>query len=82
MSIAAEILYIILLLMGITLMLIEICHSISVLDGLKLNAFAAIFTVLAGNRLVLFLLRVKVSQRKKWSIERNYFYTRHRKIGS
>ncbi|XP_070790692.1 germ cell-specific gene 1-like protein 2 [Pituophis catenifer annectens] len=48
LSIAAEILYIILLLMGITLMLIEICHSISVLDGLKLNAFAAIFTVLAG----------------------------------
>ncbi|XP_013912756.1 PREDICTED: putative germ cell-specific gene 1-like protein 2 [Thamnophis sirtalis] len=48
LSIAAEILYIILLLMGITLMLIEICRSISVLDGLKLNAFAAIFTVLAG----------------------------------
>uniref|UniRef100_A0A670XYT9 GSG1 like 2 n=1 Tax=Pseudonaja textilis TaxID=8673 RepID=A0A670XYT9_PSETE len=48
LSVAAEILYIILLLMGITLMLIEICHSISVLDGLKLNAFAAIFTVLAG----------------------------------
>ncbi|XP_077183758.1 germ cell-specific gene 1-like protein 2 isoform X3 [Paroedura picta] len=48
LSIAAELLYITLLLMGVTLMLIEICHSISILDGLKLNAFAAIFTVLAG----------------------------------
>ncbi|XP_034960503.1 germ cell-specific gene 1-like protein 2 [Zootoca vivipara] len=48
LSIAAELLYIALLLMGVALMLIEICYSISVLDGLKLNAFAAIFTVLAG----------------------------------
>ncbi|KAM6475880.1 germ cell-specific gene 1-like protein 2 [Liasis olivaceus] len=48
LSVAAEILYIILLLMGITLMLIEICHSVHALDGLKLDAFAAIFTVLAG----------------------------------
>nr|XP_020641624.1 germ cell-specific gene 1-like protein 2 isoform X2 [Pogona vitticeps] len=48
LSIAAELLYIVLLLMGITLMLIELCYSISILDGLKLNAFAAIFTVLAG----------------------------------
>ncbi|XP_060108583.1 germ cell-specific gene 1-like protein 2 [Heteronotia binoei] len=48
LSIAAELLYITFLLMGVTLMLIEICHSISILDGLKLNAFAAIFTVLAG----------------------------------
>uniref|UniRef100_A0ACB8EK88 Germ cell-specific protein 1-like protein n=1 Tax=Sphaerodactylus townsendi TaxID=933632 RepID=A0ACB8EK88_9SAUR len=48
LSIAAEVLYITLLLLGVTLMLIEICHSISILDGLKLNAFAAIFTVLAG----------------------------------
>ncbi|KAH0629544.1 hypothetical protein JD844_011685 [Phrynosoma platyrhinos] len=48
LSIAAELLYITLLLMGASLMLIEICHSISILDGLKLNAFAAIFTVLAG----------------------------------
>ncbi|XP_042305490.1 germ cell-specific gene 1-like protein 2 isoform X2 [Sceloporus undulatus] len=48
LSIAAELLYITLLLMGASLMLIEICYSISILDGLKLNAFAAIFTVLAG----------------------------------
>uniref|UniRef100_A0A8D2IKT7 Germ cell-specific gene 1-like protein n=1 Tax=Varanus komodoensis TaxID=61221 RepID=A0A8D2IKT7_VARKO len=48
LSIAAELLYITLLLMGVSLMLIEICHSIGILDGLKLNAFAAIFTVLAG----------------------------------
>ncbi|XP_053155945.1 germ cell-specific gene 1-like protein 2 [Hemicordylus capensis] len=48
LSIAAELLYITLLLMGVALMLTEICYSISILDGLKLNAFAAIFTVLAG----------------------------------
>uniref|UniRef100_A0A8C8VQL4 Germ cell-specific gene 1-like protein n=1 Tax=Pelusios castaneus TaxID=367368 RepID=A0A8C8VQL4_9SAUR len=48
LSIAAELLYIILLLTGATLMSIEVCHHTTVIDGLKINAFAAIFTVLAG----------------------------------
>ncbi|CAM2104153.1 unnamed protein product [Caretta caretta] len=48
LSIVAELLYIILLLTGATLMSIEVCYYTTVIDGLKLNAFAAIFTVLAG----------------------------------
>ncbi|XP_055509702.1 germ cell-specific gene 1-like protein [Leucoraja erinacea] len=48
LSIVAEILYILLLVIGLSLMCIEICHYTNVIDGLKLNAFAAIFTVLSG----------------------------------
>ncbi|XP_005305162.1 germ cell-specific gene 1-like protein 2 [Chrysemys picta bellii] len=48
LSIVAELLYIILLLTGATLMSIEVCYYTTIIDGLKLNAFAAIFTVLAG----------------------------------
>ncbi|XP_078257047.1 germ cell-specific gene 1-like protein isoform X3 [Rhinoraja longicauda] len=48
LSIVAEILYILLLVVGLSLMCIEICHYTNVIDGLKLNAFAAIFTVLSG----------------------------------
>ncbi|XP_041077328.1 germ cell-specific gene 1-like protein [Polyodon spathula] len=48
LCIVAECLYILLLVTGGILMLIEICHFTNVIDGLKLNAFAAIFTVLSG----------------------------------
>ncbi|XP_018429274.1 PREDICTED: germ cell-specific gene 1-like protein [Nanorana parkeri] len=48
LSIVAEVLYITLLLTGVSLMSIEVCYYTSVIDGLKLNAFAAIFTVLSG----------------------------------
>lgn len=34
-------------------MSIEVCHFGNVIDGLKLNAFAAIFTVLSGEELTL-----------------------------
>ena len=33
-------------------MSIEVCHFGNVIDGLKLNAFAAIFTVLSGTQLL------------------------------
>ncbi|MBN3325032.1 GSG1L protein, partial [Atractosteus spatula] len=48
LCIVAECLYIALLVTGGILMSIEICHYANVIDGLKLNAFAAIFTVLSG----------------------------------
>ncbi|MBN3286563.1 GSG1L protein, partial [Polyodon spathula] len=48
LCIVAECLYILLLVTGGILMSIEICHFTNVIDGLKLNAFAAIFTVLSG----------------------------------
>lgn len=41
-------LYILLLVVGFSLMCLELVHSSSVIDGLKLNAFAAVFTVLSG----------------------------------
>ncbi|KAJ3607908.1 hypothetical protein NHX12_024959 [Muraenolepis orangiensis] len=44
----AECLYILLLATGGVLMSIEVCQIGNVIDGLKLNAFAAIFTVLSG----------------------------------
>lgn len=50
LCIVAECLYILLLATGGILMSIEVCHFGNVIDGLKLNAFAAIFTVLSGNR--------------------------------
>lgn len=48
LCIVAECLYILLLATGGILMSIEVCHFGNVIDGLKLNAFAAIFTVLSG----------------------------------
>uniref|UniRef100_A0A671KM63 Germ cell-specific gene 1-like protein n=1 Tax=Sinocyclocheilus anshuiensis TaxID=1608454 RepID=A0A671KM63_9TELE len=48
LCIVAECLYILLLATGGILMSIEVCHFGNVIEGLKLNAFAAIFTVLSG----------------------------------
>ncbi|KAF7705060.1 germ cell-specific gene 1-like protein [Silurus meridionalis] len=48
LCIVAECLYILLLSTGGILMSIEVCQLGNVIDGLKLNAFAAIFTVLSG----------------------------------
>lgn len=48
LCIVAECLYILLLATGGILMSIEVCQFGNVIDGLKLNAFAAIFTVLSG----------------------------------
>ncbi|KAM4524496.1 germ cell-specific gene 1-like protein [Odontesthes bonariensis] len=48
LCIVAECLYILLLATGGILMSLEVCHFGNVIDGLKLNAFAAIFTVLSG----------------------------------
>uniref|UniRef100_A0A3Q2ZT75 Gsg1-like 2b n=1 Tax=Kryptolebias marmoratus TaxID=37003 RepID=A0A3Q2ZT75_KRYMA len=47
LCIVAECLYILLLATGGILMSLEVCHFGNVIDGLKLNAFAAIFTVLS-----------------------------------
>uniref|UniRef100_A0A8B9PWK1 GSG1 like 2 n=1 Tax=Apteryx owenii TaxID=8824 RepID=A0A8B9PWK1_APTOW len=48
LSIIAELLYIILLLAGAILMSIEVCYYTAAIDGLKINAFSAVVTVLAG----------------------------------
>ncbi|XP_069510569.1 germ cell-specific gene 1-like protein 2 isoform X1 [Ambystoma mexicanum] len=48
LSIVAELLYITLLLTGVSLMSTEVFHYTTLIDGLKLNAFAAIVTVLSG----------------------------------
>ncbi|NXO47937.1 GSG1L protein, partial [Aramus guarauna] len=48
LSIVAELLYIILLLIGAILMSLEMCYYSTVIDGLKINAFSAVVTVLAG----------------------------------
>ncbi|XP_059720490.1 germ cell-specific gene 1-like protein [Haemorhous mexicanus] len=48
LSIVAELLYLVLLLTGNILMAVEICYYSSVIDGLKINAFSAVVTVLAG----------------------------------
>nr|XP_057919994.1 germ cell-specific gene 1-like protein [Doryrhamphus excisus] len=48
LSLVSEMLYIILLVVGFSLMCLELVHSSNVIDGLKLNAFAAVFTVLSG----------------------------------
>lgn len=44
----SEVLYILLLVVGFSLMCVELVRSSNVIDGLKLNAFAAVFTVLSG----------------------------------
>lgn len=60
LSVVSEVLYIMLLVVGFSLMCLELFHSSNVIDGLKLNAFAAIFTVLSGglkkNLIIHFLL--------------------------
>ncbi|XP_063064156.1 germ cell-specific gene 1-like protein [Engraulis encrasicolus] len=48
LSVVSEILYITFLMVGFGLMCAELFHSSDVIDGLKLNAFAAVFTVLSG----------------------------------
>ncbi|XP_047389760.1 germ cell-specific gene 1-like protein isoform X2 [Sciurus carolinensis] len=48
LSVVSEVLYILLLVVGFSLMCLELFHSSSIIDGLKLNAFAAVFTVLSG----------------------------------
>ena len=48
LSVVSEVLYILLLVVGFSLMCLELFHSSHVIDGLKLNAFAAVFTVLSG----------------------------------
>lgn len=48
LSVVSEVLYILLLVVGFSLMCLELFHSNNVIDGLKLNAFAAVFTVLSG----------------------------------
>uniref|UniRef100_UPI00398EF263 germ cell-specific gene 1-like protein n=1 Tax=Pristiophorus japonicus TaxID=55135 RepID=UPI00398EF263 len=48
LSLISEVLYIVLLVVGFSLMCLELFHSSNVIDGLKLNAFAAVFTVLSG----------------------------------
>jgi len=55
LSLVSEMLYIVLLLVGFSLMCLDLVHSSNLIDGLKLNAFAAIFTVLSGSQ-VLFLM--------------------------
>ncbi|XP_048349826.1 germ cell-specific gene 1-like protein [Sphaerodactylus townsendi] len=48
LSVASEVLYIALLVVGFSLMCLELARSNNLIDGLKLNAFAAVFTVLSG----------------------------------
>ncbi|KAM8772095.1 germ cell-specific gene 1-like protein [Acanthopagrus latus] len=48
LSLVSEMLYIVLLVVGFSLMCLELFNSSNVIDGLKLNAFAAVFTVLSG----------------------------------
>ncbi|XP_078274590.1 germ cell-specific gene 1-like protein isoform X2 [Rhinoraja longicauda] len=48
LALISEVLYIVLLVVGFSLMCLELFHSSNVIDGLKLNAFAAVFTVLSG----------------------------------
>ncbi|MEQ2309310.1 Germ cell-specific protein 1-like protein [Ameca splendens] len=50
LSVVSEVLYILLLVVGFSLMCLELFHSSNVIDGLKLNAFAAVFTVLSGKK--------------------------------
>ncbi|MBN3313633.1 GSG1L protein, partial [Atractosteus spatula] len=47
LSVVSEVLYIMLLVVGFSLMCLELFHSSNMIDGLKLNAFAAVFTVLS-----------------------------------
>ncbi|XP_051876904.1 germ cell-specific gene 1-like protein isoform X2 [Pristis pectinata] len=48
LALISEVLYIVLLVVGFSLMCLELFHSSNMIDGLKLNAFAAVFTVLSG----------------------------------
>ncbi|KAM8933370.1 germ cell-specific gene 1-like protein [Pelodytes ibericus] len=48
LSVVSEVLFILLLVVGFILMCLEFVQSNNTVDGLKLNAFAAVFTVLSG----------------------------------
>ncbi|XP_071976890.1 germ cell-specific gene 1-like protein isoform X1 [Engystomops pustulosus] len=48
LSVVSEVLFILLLVVGFSLMCLEFFQSNNVVDGLKLNAFSAVFTVLSG----------------------------------
>ncbi|KAM9305257.1 germ cell-specific gene 1-like protein [Gastrophryne carolinensis] len=48
LSVVSEVLFILLLVVGFSLMCLEFIQSNNVVDGLKLNAFSAVFTVLSG----------------------------------
>uniref|UniRef100_UPI00358E938E germ cell-specific gene 1-like protein n=1 Tax=Myxine glutinosa TaxID=7769 RepID=UPI00358E938E len=48
LSMVSETLYLALLAVGFGLMCMERCRATNVIEGLKLNAFAAVFTVLSG----------------------------------
>lgn len=49
LSLVSELLYIVLLVVGFSLMCLDLVRSSNIIDGLKLNAFAAVFTVLSGS---------------------------------
>ena len=51
-------LYIVLLVVGFSLMCLELVHTSNIIDGLKLNAFAAVFTVLSGTSDYMFVFVV------------------------
>ena len=64
LSVVSEMLYIVLLIVGFSLMCLELVHSSTsnMIDGLKVNAFAAIFTVLSGTE---GLLKTTSARRQK-----------------
>ncbi len=59
LSLVSEMLYIVLLVVGFSLMCLELVHSSNVIDGLKLNAFAAVFTVLSGSHVIIVCYQLK-----------------------
>lgn len=61
LSLVSEMLYIVLLVVGFSLMCLELIHSSNVIDGLKLNAFAAVFTVLSGRPIMFVFTQQAVS---------------------
>lgn len=75
LSLVSEMLYIILLLVGFSLMCLELIHSSNVIDGLKLNAFAAVFTVLSGRHLVFVLFSTFLSPFEDESSFNHSIYT-------
>lgn len=66
LSVVSEVLYILLLVVGFSLMCLELFHSSNVIDGLKLNAFAAVFTVLSGELESIFVSFIVLNGRAKF----------------
>uniref|UniRef100_A0A3B3ZWU4 Germ cell-specific gene 1-like protein n=1 Tax=Periophthalmus magnuspinnatus TaxID=409849 RepID=A0A3B3ZWU4_9GOBI len=62
LSLVSEMLYIVLLVVGFSLMCLELVHSNNIIDGLKLNAFAAVFTVLSLLGMVAHVMYTQVFQ--------------------